>query len=85
MTTNGTAAMQGLQKDVIKRKKQFFQKCIAIHCILHRKALVSKKLKLNMTEAGGQENELNAVNFKQQSPKQQKIFSNFVIKWPPIP
>ena len=38
-----------------------------------------------MAEVGGQENELNAVNFKQQSPKQQRIFSNHVIKWPPIP
>ena len=55
MTKDGTTAMQGLRKDVIKRKKQISQKCVGIYCIFHREALVTKKLKLNMAEVGGQE------------------------------
>ena len=74
VTKDGTTAMQGLRKDVIKRKKQISQKCVGIYCIFHREALITKKLKLNMAEVGGQENELNGVNSKQQSPKQQRFF-----------
>ena len=59
MTTDGAAAMQGSQKGVIERIQQLSQKCVEIRCILHREASIIKKLKLNMAEEGGQENELN--------------------------
>ena len=61
MTTNGDAARQSSQKGVVKRIKQLSPECVGIHCILHREALVMKKLKLNAVAVGGQENELNDV------------------------
>ena len=83
MTADGAAAMQGSQKGVVKRIKQLSPKCVEIHCIVHREALVMKKLKLNAVVVGGQENELNnvllevvdIVNSIRKSAKQQKLFS----------
>ena len=81
MTTDGVAAVQGSQKSVVKIIKQLSTKCVGIHCILHREATVTKKLKFNAVEVGGQENELNdvlrevvdIVNLIRKSAKQQKI------------
>ena len=58
MTTDGAAAMQGSQKGVIKKIQELSPNCFGIHCILHREALLTKKLKLNADKAGGQQNEL---------------------------
>ena len=52
-------------------------------CIIHREALVTKKLNLNPGEAGGQEHELMdvllevvaVVNSIRKSAKQQRLFS----------
>ena len=82
VTTDGSAAMQGSQKGVVKRIKQLPPEGLGIHCILHREALVIKKLKLNAVAVGGQENELNdvvlevvdIVNSIQKSAKQQRLF-----------
>ena len=38
VTTDDAAAMQGSQKDVVKRIKQLSPECVGIHCILHREA-----------------------------------------------
>jgi len=57
VTTDGAAAMQGSRKGVIKRIQQLLPKCVGIHCIIHREALVKKKLNLNPGEADGQEHE----------------------------
>ena len=83
VTTDGAATMQGLQKAVVKRIKQLFPERVGIHSILHREALVTKKLKLNAVAVGGQENELNdvlrevvnIVNSNRKSAKQQRLFS----------
>ena len=61
VTTDGAATMQGLQKAVVKKIKQLSPEGVGIHSILHREALVTKKLKLNAVAVGGQENELNDV------------------------
>ena len=61
VTTDGVAAMQGSQKGVIKKIQELSSNCIRIHCILYRKALVTKKLKLNADKAGGQQNKLSNV------------------------
>ena len=61
VTTDGAATMQGSQKVVVRRIKQLSPECVGIHCILHREALVTKKLKLSAVAVGGQENELNDV------------------------
>ena len=57
--------------------------CVRIHCILHREALVTKKLKLNVDKAGGQQIEVDnvlwevvhIVNSIRKSAKQQRPFS----------
>ena len=75
--------MQGSKKGVVKIIKQLSPKCKGIHCILHREALVTKKLKLNAVAVGGQENEFNdillevvdIVNSIRKSAKQQRLFS----------
>ena len=75
--------MQGSQKNVVKRIKQLSPECVGIHCILHREATVTKKLKLNAVVVGGQENELNnvlrevddIVNSIRKSAKEQRLFS----------
>ena len=82
MTTDGAAAIQGSLKSVIK-KIQLSPNCVGIHCILHREALVTKKLKLNADKAGSQQNELSnvlwevvhIVNSIRKSAKQQRLFS----------
>ena len=53
LTIDGAAAMQGSQKGVVKRIKQLSPEYAGIHCILHREALVMKKLKLNAVAVGG--------------------------------
>ena len=83
VTTDGAAAMQGSQKSVVKRIKQLSPEWVEIDCILHRGALVTKKLKLNAVAVGDQENELNnvlwevvdIVNSIRKSAKQQRLFS----------
>jgi len=83
VTTDGAATMQGFRKGVIKRIQQLLPKCVGIHCIIHREALVTKKLNLNPGEAGGQAHELKdvllevvaVVNSIRKSAKQQKLFS----------
>ena len=68
-------------------------KCVEIHYILHREALVTKKLKLNAVAVGGQENEINnvlqvvvdIVNSIRKSPNNKDCFQNFVMKWAPFP
>ena len=92
MTTDGAAAMQGSQKGVIKKMQELSPNCVEIHCIFHRKALVTKKLKLNADKAGIQQNELNnvlwevvhIVNSIRKSAKQQRLFQNSVDKCPPL-
>ena len=44
VTTDGAAAMQGSQRGVIKKIQELSPNCKGIHCILHRKALVTKNL-----------------------------------------
>ena len=44
VTTDDAAAMQGSQKSVVKRIKQLSSEYAGIYCILHREALVTKKL-----------------------------------------
>ncbi|XP_077974548.1 zinc finger BED domain-containing protein 5-like [Styela clava] len=51
VTTDGAAAMRGSQKGLIERIKRKSPECIGIHCILHREALVTKKLELNAGDA----------------------------------
>ena len=88
MTTDGTAAMQGSQKSVIKKIQELSPNCIGTHCILYRKALITKKLKLNADKAGGQQNELSnvlwevvhIVNSIQKSAKQQRLYSKLCRK-----
>ena len=83
MTTDGAATMQGLQKAVVKKIKQLSPERVGIHSILHREALVTKKLKLNAVAVGVEENELNdvlrevvnIVNSIRKSAKQQRLFS----------
>jgi len=83
VTTDGAAAMQVFRKGVIKRIQQLSPKCVGIHCIIHREALVTKKPNLNPGEAGGQEHELMdvllevvaVVNSIGKSAKQQRLFS----------
>ena len=90
VTTDDAAAMQGSQKGVVKRMKQLSPKCAGIYCILHREALVAKKLKLNAVAVGGKENEFNRCStgscryYKFDSEKCKTTikdcFRNFVIK-----
>ena len=83
MTTDGAAAMQSSQKGVIKKIQERPPNCVGIHRILHREALVTKKLKLNADKAGDKQNELNnvlrevvqIVNAIRKSAKQQRLFS----------
>ena len=83
VTTDGAAAMQGLQKSVIKKIQELSPNCVRTDCILHREALVANKLKLNADKAGGQQNELSNVlwevvhieNSIRKSAKQQRLFS----------
>jgi len=84
--------MQGFRKGVIKRI-QLSPKCVGIRCVIHREALVTKKLNLNPGEAGGQEHELMdvllevvaVVNSIRKSASNRDVFQNFVMKWPPLP
>ena len=88
VTTDGTAAMQGSQKGVIKKIQELSPNCVGTHCILYREALITKKLKLNADKAGGQQNELSnvlrevvhIVNSIQKSAKQQRLFSKLCRK-----
>nr|XP_039261568.1 zinc finger BED domain-containing protein 5-like [Styela clava] len=83
VTTDGAAAMRGSQKGLIERIKRKSPECIGIHCILHREALVTKKLELNAGDASGKENELHDVlrevvyfvNTIKKSSKQTRLFS----------
>ena len=45
VTTDGAAAMTGSINGVVKKIKERSPKCVSIHCILHREALVAKKMK----------------------------------------
>ena len=92
VTTDGAAVMQGSQKGVIKKIQELSPNCVGIHFILHREALVTKKLKLNADKAGGQQNKISnvlwevvhMVNSIRKSAKQQRLFQNFVEKCPPL-
>ena len=83
VTTDGAAVMQGSQKGVIKKIQELSPNCVGIHFILHREALVTKKLKLNADKAGGQQNKMSnvlwevvhMVNSIRKSAKQQRLFS----------
>ena len=83
VATDGAAATQGSQKGVIKKIQEPSPNYVGIHCILHREALVTKKLKLNAYKAGGQQNELSnvlwevvhIVNFIRKRARQQRLFS----------
>ena len=45
VTTDSAAAMQGKINDVVSKIKDVSPDCISIHCVIHQKALVAKKLK----------------------------------------
>ena len=91
--TDGTTAIQGSQKGVVKKIKQLSLECVVIHCILRNEALVTNELILNAVAVGGQENELNdvlrevvdIVNLIWKSAKNNDCFQNFVMKWARLP
>ena len=45
VTTDGAAAMQGTINGAVSKIKDVSPDCISIHCVIHREALVAKKLK----------------------------------------
>ena len=75
---------------MIKKIQELSPNCVGIHCILHCKALATKKLKLNADKAGRQQNQLSnvlwevvhIVNSIRKSANQQRVFQNFVEKCP---
>ena len=68
---------------MIKKIQELSPNCVGIHYVLHREAIVTKKLKLNANKAGGQQNKLSnvlcevvhIVNSIRKSAKQQRLFS----------
>ena len=45
VTTGGADAMQGKTNGVVSKIKDVSPDCISIHCVIHREALIAKKLK----------------------------------------
>ena len=79
VTTDGAAAMTGSINGVVKKFKEVSPECVSIHCILHREALVAKKLK----NGGSEENDfaqllrevVGIVNYIRSHAKKRRIFS----------
>ena len=83
VTTDGAAVMLGKQNGVVTRIKEKSPECISLHCIIHREALVSKKLfskNSQNTENHGLkvviDNVVKIINSIKGKSKQHRIFSS---------
>ena len=78
VTTDGAAAMVGRVNGVIRKIQQVSSKeCVPIHCILHREALVAKKMRGNQdcTELDECLNDVTKIiNYIRGKPKAHRIF-----------
>ena len=73
--------MTGSINGVVKKVKELPPECVSVHCILHREALVAKKMK----NRGGEENDtafaellrevVAIVNYIRSHAKKRRIFS----------
>ena len=81
VTTDGAAAMTGSINGVVKKIKEPSPKCVSIHCILHREALVAKEMKRgdhgesDTTFAKLLQEVVGIVNFVRSHSKKCKIFA----------
>ena len=81
VTTDGAAAMTESINGVVKKIKERSPKCISIHCILHREALVAKKVKRgdhgesDTTFAKLLQEVVGIVNFVRSHSKKCRIFA----------
>ena len=81
VTTDGAAAMTGSINGVVKNIKERSPKCVSIHCILHREALVAKKMKTgdhgesDTTFAKLLQEVVGIVNFVPSHSKKCRIFA----------
>ena len=57
VTTDGAAAMTGSINGVVSKIKELSPECVGVHCILHREALVAKKMKRGGKEKNDGEND----------------------------
>ena len=79
VTTDEAAAMTESINGVVKKIKEVSPECVSIHCILHREALVVKKL----NNGGSEENNfaqllrevVGIVNYIRSHAKKRRIFS----------
>ena len=87
VTTDGAAAMTGSIKGVVKKIKERSPKSVSIHCILHREALVAKKMKRgdhgesNTTFAKLLQEVVGIVNFVRSHSKKAGYLLSCVKKW----
>ena len=79
VTNDGAAAMQGCTNGVIQKIKKVSPNCVSNHCMIHRAALVVKKLKHDKNQRSKLEIVLSimkkVVNFVSFHSKKQRMFS----------
>ena len=75
----GAAAMQGCTNGVIRKIKNVSSECVSNHCMVHREALVLKKLKYGTNQhcdlAAVVDDVIKVVNFVRIHSKKHRMFS----------
>ena len=83
VTTDGAAAMQGSTNGVIRKIKNVSPECVSNHCMIHREALVLKRLKHGINQhcdlAAVIGDEIKIVNFARIYSKKHRMFSKLCI------
>lgn len=73
ISTDGAAAMTGIKSGFIARAKQMNQDLIGIHCMVHREALVAKRLDDNLRSV--LDTAVKSVNFIKSRPLLSRLFA----------
>ena len=79
VTTDGAAAMQGCKIGVVQKIKKVSPDCVSDHCMIHREALVVKKLKQDKNQRSELDivlsDVIKVVNFVCSHSKKHRMFS----------
>ena len=85
ITTDGAAAMQGSTNGVIPKIKNVSPECVSNYCMIHREALVLKKLKHGTNQhcdlAAVVDGVIKIVNFVRIHSKNIECFQNCAKIW----